>query len=333
MIKIKKHAWTIREYLILLLILVIFYAFLAIFIKDTFEGDTINFLQALYFVIITMTTVGYGDIIFTSPIGQIFTIIVALSGVIMLFALLFPFVVMPWIESSIKGELPEKLQKKIENHIIVCGYNTMVESLVHELEDHNMPFLVIDENEHQIRTLIKDGIICIFGDPSEEKVLEAAGIDSAKMLVANQSDEKNASIVLTAREFSRVEIIAIVENKKNADYLKYAGANRVISPKALLGSFIGRKAVAPLTDRITNSIHFMDDLEITEFPIYPGSQLLRKTLMESRIRELTGANIVGLWKGGELSLNPKSYDVIKRNSILLAVGNKEQLKRLKRLTH
>jgi voltage-gated potassium channel len=77
----------------------------------------------------------------------------------------------------------------------------------------------------------------------------------------------------------------------------------------------------------------MDDLEITEFPIYPGSQLLRKTLMESRIRELTGANIVGLWKGGELSLNPKSYDVIKRNSILLAVGNKEQLKRLKRLTH
>ena len=333
MIKIKKHNWTIREYLVLLLILIISYDFIAIFIKDTFEGETISFIQSIYFVLMTMTTVGFGDIVFTSPVGQIFTIIVSLSGVIMLFALLFPFVVMPWIESLIKGELPEKVRKKKENHIIICGYNTMVESLVHELEDHKIPFIVIDDNEHQIRTLVKGGMTCIFGDPSEENVLEAAGIDSAKMLIANQSDEKNASIVLSAKEFSQVEIIAIVENKKNADYLRYAGANRVISPKALLGSFIGRKAVAPLTDRITNSTHFMDNLEIAEFPIYPGSQLLRKTLLESRIRELTGANIVGLWKGGELSLNPKSYDVIKRNSILLAVGNKEQLKQLKRLTH
>lgn len=330
---IKKHIWTIREYLILLLILVISYNFISMYIKTNFEGETISFLDSLYFVIITMTTVGYGDIVFTSPIGHVFTIIVSLSGVMMLFALLFPFVVMPWIASQIKGELPEKPHKKLEQHIIICGYNTMVESLVHELEDHNRAYLVIDDNEDQIRRLMKDGIVCIFGDPSDENVLETAGICRAKLLIANQNDEKNASIILSAREFYAIEIIAIVEDRSNADYLKYAGANRVISPKALLGSFIGRKAVAPLTDRIISSTHFMDDLEIAEFPIYPGSQLLRKSLKESRIRELTGTNIVGLWKSGELSLNPKSYDVIKRNSILLAVGNKEQLKKLKRLTH
>jgi len=172
-----------------------------------------------------------------------------------------------------------------------------------------------------------------FGDPGKEDVLKAAGICRARLLIANQNDEKNASIILTTKESCNIEILAIVNDKSNSDYLKYAGANRVISPKSLLGSFIGRKAVAPLSDRIANSTAFMDDLEITEFPIYPGSTLLNKSLKESRIRDLTGANIVGIWKGGELSLNPRSYDIIKRNSILLVVGNKEQLKKFKRLTH
>jgi len=196
-----------------------------------------------------------------------------------------------------------------------------------------MPFIVVDDNEGEIRSLLNDGIECIFGDPGKKDVLDGAGICRARLLIANQNDEKNASIILTAKESCNIEILAIVNDKSNSDYLKYAGANRVISPKSLLGSFIGRKAVAPLIDRIINSTAFLDDLEITEFPIYPGSSLLNKSLKESRIRDLTGANIVGIWKGGELSLNPRSYDIIKRNSILLVVGNKEQLRKFKQLTH
>ncbi len=309
------------------------YIYTTIFIKSYFEGESLSLIESVYFVICTMTTVGYGDVVMTSPVGMVFSMVMALSGVIMLFALLFPFVVMPLVEKQIRGELPTRAPTKLENHIIICGYNTMVESLVNELEDQNMPFIVVDEDEGQIRSLLNDGIECIFGDPGKEDVLEAAGICRARLLIANQNDEKNASIILTAKEFCNTELLAIVDDKSNSHYLKYAGANRVISPKSLLGSFIGRKAVAPLSDRIVNSTSFMDDLEITEFPIYPGSSLLNKSLKESRIMDLTGANIVGIWKGGELSLNPRSHDIIKRNSILLVVGNKEQLKKFKRLTH
>jgi voltage-gated potassium channel len=329
----KNSYWTINQYIFLLLVMVLVYSYITMLIKSRFEGETFGLVDSFYFVIITMTTVGYGDVIFTSTVGEIFSIIVALSGVIMLFALLFPFVVMPWIEQQIKGELPTKAPKNLEGHVIICGYNQMVQSLVHELEDQNMPYLVVDNNEDQVRALISDGIKCIFGDPGNENILDTAWICRSRLLIANQNDEKNASIILSARELCNIEIIAIVEDKNNADYLKYAGANSVISPKALVGSFIGRKAIAPLTDTIMNSIHFMDDLEIAEFPIYPGSPMLKKSLKELRIRELTGSNIVGIWKGGELSLNPKSCDVIRRNSILLAVGNKEQLKKLKKLTH
>ncbi len=331
---IKKSGWNIYNYIFLFLTMVLLYIYITMFIKLNFEGESLSLIECVYFVICTMTTVGYGDVVMTSPVGMVFSIVVSLSGVIMLFALLFPFVVMPLVEKQIRGELPTRAPTKLENHIIICGYNTMVESLVHELEDHNMSFIVVDDDEGQIRSLLNDGIECIYGDPGKEDVMAAARICKARLLIANQSDEKNASIILTAREFcNMVEILAIVNDKSNSDYLKYAGANRVISPKSLLGSFIGRKAVEPLIDRIINSTAFMGDLEITEFPIYPGSCLLNKSLKESRIRDLTGANIVGIWKGGELSLNPRSYDIIKRNSILLVVGNKEQLKKFKRLTH
>jgi len=330
---IKKSGWSIYNYILLFLMMVLLYIYATIFIKSYFEGESLSLIESVYFVICTMTTVGYGDVVMTSPIGMVFSMVMALSGVIMLFALLFPFVVMPLVEKQIRGELPTRAPTKLENHIIICGYNTMVESLVNELEDQNMSFIVVDDDEGQIRSLLNDGTTCIFGDPGKEDVLEAAGICRARLLIANQNDEKNASIILTAKEFCNTELLAIVDDKSNSDYLKYAGANRVISPKSLLGSFIGRKAVAPLSDRIVNSTSFMDDLEITEFPIYPGSSLLNKSLKESRIRDLTGANIVGIWKGGELSLNIRSYDIIKRNSILLVVGNKEQLKKFKRLTH
>jgi len=329
----KKSGWSIYNYILLFLMMVLLYSYITMFIKLNLEGESLSLIECVYFVTCTMTTVGYGDVVMTSPVGMIFSVVVSLSGVVLFFALLFPFVVMPWIDKQMRGGLPTLAPKKLENHIIICGYNTMVESLVNELEDHNKSFIVVDDDEGQIRSLLNDGTACIFGDPGKEEVLAAAGICRARLLIANQNDEKNASIILTAKESCNIELLAIVNDKSNSDYLKYAGANRVISPKSLLGSFIGRKAVAPLSDRIANSTAFMDDLEITEFPIYPGSTLLNKSLKESRIRDLTGANIVGIWKGGELSLNPRSYDIIKRNSILLVVGNKEQLKKFKRLTH
>ncbi len=329
----KKSGWSIYNYILLFLMMVLLYSYITLFIKLNYEGESLSIIECIYFVTCTMTTVGYGDVVMTSPVGLIFSMVVSLSGVVLFFALLFPFVVMPWIDKQMRGGLPSQAPKKLENHIIICGYNTMVESLVNELEDHNKSFVVVDDDEGQIRSLLNEGIACIFGDLGKEDVLAAAGICRARLLIANQNDEKNASIILTAKEFCNTEILAIVNDKSNSDYLKYAGANRVISPKSLLGSFIGRKAVAPLSDRIANSTTFMDDLEITEFPIYPGSSLLNKSLKESRIRDLTGANIVGIWKGGELSLNIRSYDIIKRNSILLVVGNKEQLKKFKRLTH
>lgn len=118
------------------------------------------------------------------------------------------------------------------------------------------------------------------------------------MLIANQNDEKNAGIILTAKELCNIKVIALVEDISKAGYLKYAGADQVLSPKTLFGTYMGRKAIDPLTDHLAGATRFFEDLDIIELPIYPGSVLIGKKLKDARIRKETGANIVGLWTGG-----------------------------------
>jgi voltage-gated potassium channel len=141
----------------------------------------------------------------------------------------------------------------------------------------------------------------------------------------------DANTILTAREMSDLRIIAILEDLSKRAYLEYAGASDVIAPKSILGSFIGRKAVDPTVSHLVGATEFLKDIEIIEFPIYPKSGLIGKSLKDAGIRKLTRCSIIGMWAGGELSLNPKPTDVIRSNSILLAVGTEAQLLKLKKL--
>ena len=302
------------------------------FAKIEHQPEHANLITAIYWAISSMTTVGYGDVVLYSNEGKIFSILVQLSGVVMIFGLMFPLVITPWLEKTIKVILPLQAPEGMAEHIIICGYNRLVETLIDELSDHGISFIIVEEDEHLIHELVEKEIPCIFGSASDEQVFENANIDSARIVIANRSDEENANIVLTAREFTDVEVIAIVEDTSKAKYLKYAGASRVVSPKSLIGRFIGKKAVDPFVNRLTGATEFFEGVSIVEFPIYPKSPLIGKTLGNAAIRERTGANIIGIWKGGSLSFNPHAGDVIKDNSVLLAIGTTEQLSKLKKLT-
>ncbi|MCE8424835.1 MAG: potassium channel protein [Candidatus Methanoperedens sp.] len=312
--------------------LVLIYSFIFQYLMRVYEARDYGFITAIYWVLVSMTTVGYGDIYFTTPAGYLFSSLVILSGVLMIFAYLFPLVVTPQLEKTFRKDLPTKAPDFLNNHIIICGYNQLVETLILELEEFGIPFIIIDEHEKNITGLLSRKIFCVHGDSTDEKVLINSNIMSAKMIMANQSDEKNADIILTAKELRNIKVIAVVENMSRASYLKYAGADRVISPKTLFGTYIGRKAIDPLTEHLAGATRFFEDLNIVEFPIHPGSILVGKKLKDAAIRQRAGANIVGLWVGGRLSLNPHHDDMIKENSILLAVGTEKQLEDLKKLT-
>ena len=131
-----------------------------------------------------------------------------------------------------------------------------------------------------VRELAYKEIPCIFGVLSDKQTLQNAGIEKARLLIANKSDEKNAHIVLTAREFQHLNIIAVVENRANSKYLKYAGADTVVSPKSMFGQFIGRKAMDRLVSRVTGATEIFNGIHVVEFPIYLKSPLIGMTLKQ-----------------------------------------------------
>jgi voltage-gated potassium channel len=294
-----------------------------------------NVITAIFWATNTITTVGgYGDVIFTSLAGRLFTIIVQILGVILISGFLVNFVITPWMDRVIKFRLPRKVSTGMKDHIIICGYNQLVETLIDELTEQDLSFVIVDDEEELIKELSYKDISCILGAPSDKQTLTNAGIEKARLLIANKSDEKNANIVLTAREFDHLTIIAIVEDRSNSKYLKYAGADTVVSPKSMLGQFIGKKAMDRLVTRVTGATEIFEGVHIVEFPIYLKSPLIGKTVKEvSSQQHLAGAKIVGIWKSGNLSFEPKEEDIIRENSVLLAIGSPEGLAKLKKLTH
>jgi voltage-gated potassium channel len=297
------------------------------------QPENANTVTAIYWATSTIATVGYGDVVFTSLPGRVFSIVVQVTGIVLISGFLATYVITPWMDRVIRFRLPRKVPSSTKDHIIICGYNQLVETLIDELAEQEITFIIIEDEEELVKELVFRDIPCIFGAPSDKQTLVNAGIEKARILIANKSDEKNANIVLTAREFIHLNIIAIVEDRSNSKYLKYAGADMVVSPTSMFGQFIGRKAMDRLVSRVTGTTEIFKGVHVTEFPVYLKSPLIGKTLKEVSSQRLTGARIVGIWKSGNLSFNPEEGDIIRGNSVLLAVGTPEELSKLKKLTH
>jgi Trk K+ transport system NAD-binding subunit len=310
-------------------LLVVVYSLIFIFLMVSAEGRSYTAVDAVYWVITTMTTQGVGDIVFVSSIGRIFAVLVELTGIVLFFAILIPIVVAPVLQ-SVRASVPTK--SKLREHVLVAGYSSMVDTIIEELEERDLPYLVIDGDRDVVLALVERKIPCIYGDPSDEVTLQNAQIQRAKKVVLNQSDEKNAIIALVAKKLTRADIIGLVENMANAVYLLYAGADKVVSPKQLLGIDIGHKAAMPITHQLIGTTPLIGSLRIFELPILGESGLNGSSIEDAKIRERTGATVIGIWKGAKLSFNPSASEIITDTTVLLLIGTKKQLDAAKELS-
>ena len=310
-------------------LLVVVYSFVFIFLMVSAEGRAYTAVDAVYWVITTMTTQGAGDIVFVSSIGKIFSMVVELTGIVLFFAILIPIVVAPVLQ-SVRASVPTK--SKAQEHVLIVGYSSMVDTIIGELNERDLPYLVIDGDRDVVQALVERKIPCICGDPSDEVTLQNAQIQRAKKVVLNQSDEKNAIIALVAKKLTRADIIGLVEDMANAVYLLYAGANKVVSPKQLLGIDIGHKAAMPITHQLIGTTPLVGSLRIFELPILGESGLNGSSIEDAKIRERTGATVIAIWKGAKLSFNPSASEIITDTTVLLLVGTRKQLDAAKELS-
>ena len=307
--------------------MIVLYSTLFRFLMKIYEGKTITQLDAVFWTISTLTTLGEGFayLQYRSPVLQILSIVVQFSGIAIIYGVV-SLIVIPYLKENILMRLPEKAPRKMKNHIIICRYSEIVDNFLKLLKKQGVRFLIIEKNASIARRLYDRNYLVIYGDPKFEQVLNNANLEDAKLVIANGSDEENASITLTASSLGK-DTLVILEDLTKAKYFKYAGAKKIISPKNLLGATMGREACDYILKNLFGIVDFFGDIKMASFRVEENSRLVGKKIKDSGIRK-KGCVIVGIKKGEKLKLNPPPDEVIDENSILIAIGKFERLREL-----
>jgi len=316
-------------YLSAILLLVVGYTVLYSWGMYAYEGKERGFVDSLQVVVQTLTSTGYGaDAPWSSVQMNLLMIAMQFSGVLLFFMTL-PLFIVPWVEETFSRSVPDTAEG-LENHIIICGYTAPVDTLVEELESRGESFVLVEQEEDLAMELYDEGVPVIHGDPESIDTLRSAGIDAAKVLVANSTDERNASIVLSVREArSDIRVVSLVNDPSMVSYIKYAGADDVMSPRFLLGRSLADKVATAVTTDLGDTVEVGEDFEVIELPVQKGSDLAGKALYESHIGRMAGVSVIGAWRRGKFLSAPSPGMRIDENTVLIVAGDSTQLRNLR----
>jgi len=221
-----------------------------------------SWVDALYMTIITLSTVGYGEVQPMGAYGKIFTSIFIISG-LFIFGFGLSTITEYILNKNNIGNLKRnKMKKRIDSfkdHIIVCGYGQNGKEAVQKLVDYRKDFVIIDENEEVFSGIGSENLNYIVGNATEDEVLETAGIERASTLICTlPRDADNLFIVLSARQLNKeLKIISRATEENSYKKLKLAGADNVIMPDRIGGSHMASLVVVP------DLVEFLDNLSVT----------------------------------------------------------------------
>ncbi len=291
-----------------------------------YEGQQHSWATGLYWTLTVMSTLGFGDITFSSDLGRLFTVFVLVYGVVMLL-IVAPFTFIryfytPWLEAQVHNRAPRSLDEDLEGHVIICDYDVIAEGLIEHFVKLEIPYVVIETDPALAASLHVDGISVVTGRRDLLATYEAVRVNEARLVVANLSDAENSNIALTIREVAPdVEIVSFAEHVNSVDVLKLAGANRVMPLKEQLGDQLASRVTAGM--QVAHRIGRFESLVIAEFPVH-GTALVGRTIRDTNLRGVTGLNIVGVWERGRLeAAGPET--VLTRHSIPVVIGTEGQI--------
>jgi voltage-gated potassium channel len=266
------------------------------------EGERHSLLTGFYWTVVTMTTLGYGDITFTSDIGKAYSLFVLVSGVILLLIILpFAFIrffYAPWLEAQIHLRAPRRVPADTRGHILICDYDSIAQELVRRLKDDGIPHFVLAGDPTAAAELISKGVSTVLGEYDSISTYEDLRIREARLVVANYDDAVNTNIVLTIREVApEVPIVAVASSDDAVDVISLAGATEVLPLKRWLGEHLANRVSA--TRAHSHVVGRFEDLSIAELPVRK-TPLSGKTILQARLREIAGINVIAVWERGVL---------------------------------
>lgn len=289
------------------------------------ESKPRNFLQALQWAAGTASTTGYGgDTSWHHPVMVVYVVFAQFIGVILLF-LIFPIYLIPFLEERFETKLPKE-SASAKNHVVIFDYGPAVATLITELEQANIPIVIVDEDEPDARHLLEQGHQVIFGN-LDEGVLEKSNLRAARALIVNSSDDRNAATILAARQLDFTgEILALVEDPYHRQPLILAGANGAYTPRHVLGAALAARASQKVNPTVAGIQHLGHKLQVAEARITRDSPLAGKTLAGAELGQHAGVTVIGQWVGGKLIAPPTPNMRLESGGILILVGNDDSIR-------
>ncbi len=300
----------------------------------------VGFIDALYMTVITISTVGFGEVGTGSDASELFSIFMIFLGVGIV-GYTFTTVVAMFVEGKVgdlwKGSKMDKQISKLENHYIICGSGELSEVIINKFIKEKLDFVVITDKHEDLDDYSHHDILVIEGQSTEENILEKAGISKAIGLLATLDTEvDNIVTVLTARNMNKdIYIIANSITKSGSDKLMKVGANKTLSATEISGKRMASLMIKP------NIISFLDvvtkvgdvELDLEEVVVKRGSYLEKKNLIEAQIPNKTGLIVLAIKKfeDGKMIFNPHGSYTFKIGDVLIVLGREEQVDELRNL--
>ena len=306
------------------------------------EGRPIGWDHALLFVVETISTTGYGELLpFTSNEMVLLSAVMMISGIIMIF-MVIPLLIGPYLESVLYHRPPQKAPHVLANHVVIIGFNPLMSVLIDNLDLLSREVVILEEDEEVAKRLsqeIRHSAFIVWGNHEDDDVWNAICIDSAAYVVIGRDERTSADIILGIRYRCSGKIISVVDDIAFERYLTAAGADHVISPKMATGSRLGLHAAQTFHPEAIEKCMLIDTfirafspgtitLRFIPVVVMPGSRSIGKEISALAIPERYGFKIVVILEKGEARYPPYHHEIIKSSMVLFVIGSQEHVHNL-----
>ena len=322
--KAKKNVLLLVKFLLFLAAIVTLYS-TVFHLLMVYENQNYSWITGFYWTLTVMSTLGFGDITFSTDLGLLFTLVVLLSGVILMLIMLpftfIQFFYAPWLDAQNQARTPHSLPEKTKNHVILTNYDPLSKNLVIKLKKHGYQYTFVTSDHQQAMEIYDAGYHVVLSEVDAPVTYTNLRAEQAALIVATGDDLTNTNISFTVREVCENTAIASSADKEHSlDILNFPVNTHVFPFMKMLGIDMAKKTLAFTQPHV---IGRFEQLCVAEFPIRDTS-LVGQTLIQADLRKNQDITIIGIWEKGKV-LQPSADHLLEKTNILIVAGAEEAI--------